>query len=364
MKSKFSKFMLVYVIVLAGLIGFLWCYLWDIVDVYQQELPDYAMEDYVNSFNEEHYNELVMENSTIAENEFEDMTEILSKNVDTSLEGKEITYKKKAGKYTNQTPVYSLLADEKEIVEVHFSENKKERGRKKWSLDKEVTEGVTLEGKEEVTISAPEDYKVYLNGKELSDEYVTGTNDELKLLDDVRKYVDDIPEVKLYTVKGLYDTPKVNAENNSGAEMEAIADGNNYSYGFQSTEEFAKTNTPWIIEMINAYALYLSNDAPFANLVPYLYPDDTVEGLKSMLSTIGVIWYTDHTGTSLSDQKVSDFKEYGKNCFSCIVEFKQTVTGIGGSGTKTVVNDNKLICIFVKYEGEWKWAAMSTLKID
>lgn len=83
-----------------------------------------------------------------------------------------------------------------------------------------------------------------------------------------------------------------------------------------------------------------------------------------MLSTIGVIWYTDHTSTSLSDQKVSDIKQYSDNCFSCVVTFKQTVVGIGGSGDKTVVNDNKLICIFVKYNGEWKWAGMNTLEID
>lgn len=364
MKTKFGKFMIIYAAVAVVAIGFLWFKLWGIVDTYQQELPEYAMDDYMETFNNEYYNKLVAENSDINVSEFEDADKIVAKYGKASIEGKELSYKKKTGKYTNTSPVYSVLADDKEVAEVSFKENKYGKGRKKWAVNEEIAEGIKINGKEKVTVSAPEGCSVFVNGVEVDKKYITGTTEEAKLLENVKKYISDIPEMEIYTVEGLCEKPEVQAKSSDGKELEATVDGNNYSYGFQSDDDFAAANDQWIISMINAYALYLSNDGSFTALTPYLYPDDTTEGLKSKLSTIGVSWYTDHTSTSLSDQKVSDYKQYGDNCFSCIVTFKQTVNGIGGSGDKSVVNDNKLICIFVKSGNEWKWAGMNTLEID
>lgn len=364
-KSKFGKFMLIYVAVLAIAIVFIWCKLWDIVDQYEQELPEYAMEKYLEDFTEEKYMALVLENSDIQVSDFEDRGSIIDEYGSVSVNMDKLSYKKKAGKFTNTTPVYSLLSEKKEVAVVYFKENKDGKGIDKWELDKEEVQGIELAGTESITVSAPENSKVYVNDIEVSDEYVTGTTEEAELLKNVEKYIDNIPQMKIYTVEGLYKEPTIKVVDSDGNEMEPTEGENIYSYGFQASENFASENEAWIIDMINAYALYLSNDGPFSDLTPYLYPDNSQEGLKLKLSTIGVTWYTDHNDTSLADQKVGEFKQYGENCFSCIATFKQTIYGVGFKEGNNVVNDNKLICIFVKDEaGQWKWAGMNTLEID
>ncbi len=364
-KSKFGKFMLIYVTILLIAIVFVWCKLWDIVDGYEQELPEYAIEKYLDSFTEDNYKALVFENSDIKVSDFEDRGNIIEEYGNISIDVDKLTYKKKAGKFTNTTPVYSLMSEENEIAVIYFKEDKEGKGIDKWVLEAEEVQGIELEGTESITISAPENSKVYINDIEVGADYVTGTTEEAELLKNVEKYIENIPQMKIYTVEGLYKEPVVRVVSANGSEMEAIEGDNIYSYGFQASEEFAKENEAWIIEMINAYALYISNDGAFADLTPYLYPDNTSEGLKSKLSTIGVTWYTDHNETSLAKQQVSDFKQYGENCFSCIATFEQTIYGVGFKEGNNVVNDNKLICIFVKDEsGQWKWAGMNTLEID
>lgn len=363
MKHKFRTFMILYCMLAVIAIGFLWYKVWTLVEVYQQELPEYAMDDYMEDFQETYYRELVLANSNISINEFEDEADIISRYGNISLEEKELSYKKKTGSYTNTRPVYSVLAGQDEIAVIHLQENKGKSGRDKWSIGKEEVPGITLKGTETIVISAPEGCEVYVNEIRVADSYITGTDEEAELLRSVEKYVTDIPRLQVYTLEGFFDTPQVRAVNTDGSEMTARVEGNKYSYGFQASHTFAQENTEWIKEMSKIYALYLSNDGSFEQLAAYLYPDNSVEGLKSKLATIGVIWYTAHTATSISDQNVRDFKQYGDNCFSCVVEFKQTVNGIGGSGNQSVVNDNRLICIFVKHEGQWKWAAMNTIEI-
>lgn len=364
-KSKFGKFMMIYVVVLFIAIVFLWCKLWDIVDVYERELPEYAIEKYVDNFTEEQYTALVLENSDIEVSDFEDRASIIEEYGNISINMDKLSYKKKAGKHTNSTPTYSVMSDDKEVAVVYFKKSKEGKGTNKWELDKEEVQGIELAGTESITISAPEDSKVYINDIEVGKDYVTGTTEEAELLKNVEKYIANIPQMKIYTVDGLYKEPVVKVVSADGSEMQPREGENVYSYGFQASEEFAQQNTSWIIEMVNAYALYISNDGPFSNLTPYLYDDNTSEGLKSKLSTIGVIWYTDHNDTSLAKQNVSDFKQYGENCFSCIATFEQTVYGVGFKEGNDVVNDNKLICIFVKDEsGQWKWAGMNTLEIE
>lgn len=363
MKHKFRLFMILYSLAAVIGIGFLWIKVWDIVKVYEQELPDYAMDDYMEKFDEDYYKEMVLANSRITVGEFEDEDEVIAKYGNISLKGKKITYEKKTGSYTNTKPVYSVTADGKEIAVIHLQEQKGKKGRAKWSVEKEEAEGITLKGEKSVTVSAPEGCKPFVNGREVSGDYITGTNEEAELLKNVEAYITGIPKIRVYTVDGLFDSPKVEVRSQDGGLLEAKKNGSEYSCGFQSDKVFEEENTPWIKEMAKAYALYLSNDGSFEKLTPYLYPDDSADGLKYKLATIGVEWYTDHTGTWITDEEVTDFKQYGENCFSCIVQFKQTVTGIGGSGTQTVVNDNRLICIFVKYQGQWKWAAMNTLEI-
>lgn len=364
-KSKFGKFMMIYVVLLTAVIVFLWCKLWDIVDVYEKELPEYAVEKYLKDFTEAHYKAMVLENSDIKVSDFEDRGSIIDEYGKISLDVETLTYKKKAGKFTNTTPVYSLMSEGKEVAVVYFKESKEGKGLAKWELENEEVQGIELSGTESITISAPEDSKVFINDMELSDDYVTGTTEEAELLKNVEKYIENIPQMKIYTVDGLYKEPTVKVISADGSEMEAREGENIYSYGFQASEEFAGANESWIIEMINAYALYISNDGPFSDLTPYLYEDNTLEGLKSKLSTIGVTWYTDHNDTSLAKQQVGEFKQYGENCFSCIATFEQTIYGVGFKEGNNVVNENKLICIFVKDEsGQWKWAGMNTLEID
>lgn len=363
-KSKFHIFMLIYILVFMVAIAVVWYKLWDIVSVYEDELPEHAIERFVEDFDDTNYIPNLCTNNNITVSEFEDSDKVLDKYLDINIDKNTITYKRTAGKYTTKNPTYTVMSGKQNLMEVKYKKNSGKKGKNKWSVDTITYPEIKIEGGKTVKIVAPEDYSVEINGVQVKSDYISKSTSEGELIENVKAYVTSMPNVCEYTIENIYSDYEVKAYNQEGDEMEGNVEGDNYTFGFQATEEFANENTSWIIDMINKYALYISNDGSFSALTPYLHPDDTVYGLKSKLSTIGVTWYTDHNSTSLKDQAVSEFKMYNDECFSCVVTFKQMVYGVGFKQGNDVENDNRLICIFVKNNGEWKWAGMNTLEID
>lgn len=362
--AKFHIFMLIYITVFMVAVAIIWYKLWDKVAVYEEELPEYAVEDFIKNFDTISYVPNLCANNNITVSEFEDSDKILDKYIDIEIDKDSIYYKKTAGKYSSSTPTYTIMSGKQSLVEVKYKKNPNAKGKKKWSVESITYPEVKIEGGKTVKIVAPEDYSVEINGVVVSKDYVSKSTSEGELIENVKSYVTSMPNVCEYTVEKLYDDYEVKAYNQEGDEMEGASDGDSHTFGFQATSDFEASNRSWIIDMVNKYAYYISNDGPFSALTPYLYPDETASGLKSKLSTIGVTWYTDHNSSVLKDQDVSEFKVYNDECFSCVVTFKQIVYGVGFREGNDVENDNRLICIFVKNNGQWKWAGMNTLEID
>ena len=122
-KSKFHIFMLIYILVFMVAIAVVWYKLWDIVSVYEDELPEHAIERFVEDFDDTNYIPNLCTNNNITVSEFEDSDKVLDKYLDINIDKNTITYKRTAGKYTTKNPTYTVMSGKQNLMEVNYNKN-------------------------------------------------------------------------------------------------------------------------------------------------------------------------------------------------------------------------------------------------
>lgn len=96
-----------------------------------------------------------------------------------------------------------------------------------------------------------------------------------------------------------------------------------YTVPLTYSEELRREHSAYVINAVSEYTKYLSNDATFSNVAPYLDPSSEIyKRLRSVL----VQWVRDHSSYSIFDQTATEFYEYSDDVFSCHVTLKERLT--------------------------------------
>ena len=162
------KFLAIYSGVLAGLIviGLIWVY--GLLGAYEKGMPDVAMDNIIRTqFSSENIDNLVNQNAGEV-SPYEDVDNV-RKYLENTVNGN-LTFARKSGEYTNDSPVYLVKSDDKNIAKVSLKETgKNRRGFSVWAVDA-VTFGEFLGKDNAITITAPSDAVVTINGKQAGED--------------------------------------------------------------------------------------------------------------------------------------------------------------------------------------------------
>ena len=114
--SNFKKFLCIYcgILLLAGVITLIMLH--SLLKDYEEGMPSGAMDKIVNQFTPDGIGKLLSDNS-VKVNEFETNDTITSYFTDKLNDGT-VSYKKKAGEYSEKTPVYVVYAGDTPIAKV------------------------------------------------------------------------------------------------------------------------------------------------------------------------------------------------------------------------------------------------------
>lgn len=188
---------------------------------------------------------------------------------------------------------------------------------------------LSIGGSAGVSIKAPVGYTVYINGHELTSEYVFG---EPELTESCEHMYGEAQGIQYITYKltGIFGSPDVTAKDKYGMPAANISSDENgvfYTIGV-NYGEMDEALEKRILTASEYYAAYMQKDMAFGAVAAYV---DRTSELYTNLRTSAVKWANPHRGYRIVDPEVTEFYHYDENTFSCRVRFVHLLLGYNGN---------------------------------
>ena len=286
------------------------------------------------------------------------------------LKNEDFTYKLDNESTDLIYPIYDAYLNDKAVFKVYLNGEKKITKlailtMQDWKIDKvELLDNVGLY---EVNISAPNNYKISINGTIVTEEDKSEGEQDEGLIQ-LAEYT-EIPYIVKYKIGGLFKEPIVKIEDNDGKEVKFEKKDNNIEVGLdfkeiEDKEEALKniTGDVDILKYAEDWSLYLSDDLKgrFDSIKKYLIEDSYMWNYaRKWGSSTDITYISKHTLDSpvFTNTKVNNFKIYSENAFSCEVYLEKNM----------IINRRKLVdklnerMYFAYYKGEWKLVNMQSI---
>ena len=200
------------------------------------------------------------------------------------------------------------------------------------------------------TILAPSHSAVKVNGQLLRPEESAGSCVAAGYED-----LDDAPQMLEYKLNGLLAAPEVTAELEDGTACTVVPGREGMvevTVPVPAAQQPELTRFAW--DTAHAYVRYISRDAGFAEVDPYLYPNTS---LREAVRTFDTYWYTDHTSAEFVNEELLAMGSVSNHC--CWVELKlEYLVDIGYREVSIPVHYRFCAAVL---NGEWKLVSMESL---
>lgn len=339
----FKKFLAIYSSLLVVLILIVLVMLHGLLKDYEEGRPASAMDKIVKQFSDDKIDSLIQQD-TVDLSEFE-TGGVVTDRIRSEMEGKTLTYKKKSGEYSEQTPVYVIYAEDTPVAKITLDENGKNAHKfTKWKLGN-VSFDSFMDSEDQLKITVPKGSKLKLNDIDVSDNYISGKDISFAPCKNVGKYVKE-PKMTEYTISGLIAEPDISVQLD-GKDLTVMKDKNEYKASYPMDDELLKQQESYIMNVAQTYGKYIINRESMTNLSKYM-----IGSAKDYVSDVTALWaflYGKTYTYEFQNQSVSNLVKYSDNCFSCDIYYDLYVDW--STGNKTY--NTSLNYTFVKKDGNW-----------
>lgn len=370
--SLYKKALLIYTGIIITLVIVLLVYVsicikeydkYDLDNFIKNSVADLSNKDFVNIIDDKALSVSKYEN-------FKSKKDII-KAIDKSLEDtKKITYKEVEEESTNKKPVYDIYYNGGKVLKIKLANKGQIQKIKLLNYTKwEVVDVKSYieKGLYEVKANIPEDYKLYINEKEVNDK-IESSNVSLALFSqftEVKKY-------NSYEITGLIKKPKVVIKNASGKEIKPIIKDGVYTieetYFKTDDNEVAQSKLVQSFDVLafaEKYSLFLTNDLSgsyhgFSQMKNYVIEGtDMYKRIYDWAHGIDITFTSKHTlkKPTFTNEKLSNFVIYSDKAFTVDVSLEKNMR-VKGEDRIMKMNDR---LSFVYYDGGWKLINMESL---
>lgn len=345
--SRFWKFLAVYsgILIVVIAIGIIWIY--GLLDDYEEGMPDVAMSKVIQEhFTQDKIEKLVMDNKDQI-SKYENIEFVVSYLKD-AVADKPVTFSRKSGEFTDETPVYMIKAEDKTIAKAALKEDRKNsHGFSVWTIDK-VVFGEFQNKSNTITITAPSNAVVTINGIKAEDDIAAEKDVAIELLEGVKDYI-ELPTNIIYKIEGLMTKPEIKAEMD-GTQLlvseEAGLEGT-YNISYPGDDELLEQQRDYIKNINVEYGKYIINKGNLTRLKGYM-TGNAKQYISDIPAVWAFLWGKTYTYEFLTNE-ISNLVKYSDDCFSCDINFDLYVKW--NTGEKTY--DTGMTYVFVKQEGKW-----------
>ena len=227
-----------------------------------------------------------------------------------------------SGAAQGEAPTYIVKVNDYKISSFTLKESA-ERSKHGW-VKYEEGDFVLYYDTAEVTVTAPETYKVFVNSVELGEAQVTqkdipGEGDEL-----LPQGVEGVKYTQ-YTVKGLIKTPEIISESPDGlaSEVKYVESEKMYRVSPLFDDALMAEHKDYVLKAAEEYSKYMENDSWWGGISQYFDPSSEIYESARTSLTMFVI---DHNGYRFDDVFVGEDYGYSDDVFSCRVSFTHVLT--------------------------------------
>lgn len=199
---------------------------------------------------------------------------------------------------------------------------------------------------EECTVTVPHGAKLFVNGKEVSDSYITNTS---AIWHSDFDEIDDYPTATEYTLYAYAESLTATLD---GKELTAYTDGEKTVFTEAESEDLAKAYSDSATEFVHQYLYYSTQgyrntDQNLADTLALVAPSSPLRSYLK-LANVGIEYKTPQT-MSVEYITADSFIPYGDGAFVCNVSYKATLN----NSVSEVVEENVIHLIFIKSNGKF-----------
>jgi len=353
--NHFLVFLICWLVVITGFIGWFLLRFNDFAasyeEQYQASLPIHTAEEVTQHFNE-HDVDYILQNMTEKPpvTGFED--ESVVRDYIISLIGDKTFICSESENSSDGAPEYNVKTSDGLIVaKILMTEDTAKKlpyGFKAWKQSGLV---FYTAASVEVNVSAPETYKVFVNGIELSPSFHDGE----VIASELNQYVEPygvIPGTSKYKVTGLYTKPVVTAKDYLGNDCECVYDEKTDTYTVGFIKDFSEKEelSKYAIQFASTFANYVSQDAGAYALDKY-FPSGS-KALSYIKRNSSRQLYTSHGKVTIKNGAIKDITVFSDDVVYMEVYVEQHMQMYFGSKEPEVLPTDAHV-YFVKIKGKW-----------
>lgn len=351
----FLVFLICWLVVVTGFVAWFLLRFNDFAASYEQQYQDslpYHTADIITQRFNEHDVEYIVRwmAQKPAVTGFEDET-VIEEYVSSLIEGKSFIYSETEA-FREDAPEYYIKTSDGLIVARAVLEEDKTQirpyGFKAWRESNIEFYTAASCG---FNVTAPETYKVYVNGIELNESNSTCVVTESEL----NQYVDPyatIPDSVNYQGTGLYVKPVVTAVDYLGNACDCVYDEATDTYTVSFVKDFEDYDdlADFAISFTSTFANYISQDAGDYALDKY-FPSGS-QTLKYIKRNSSRDLYTRHGSVSINNEEIRDCVVFSDDVVYMEVYVEQWMEMYWGSDEPEVLPTDAHI-YFVRIDGKW-----------
>ena len=275
--GKFGRFLIIYSAVFLVLIAIGLTFFWKYISAYEISRPEHVIDDFILSMQNENGTDTLREHFQVSE--FENKDAVFDKISSTYFKGQDCSYRKMAGEYTDNSPVYIIRAGGADLYKVTL-EPKGEKaagfGFQLWEVS-----GIALmdSSTRTITIEAPADTTIKVNDIDVPGSYITDDHVAYDANMDENRFNADSYRV-LYTINGIYDEVTVSAIDPEGTELTA-EDTDDNKFVYDSNRLTVKVTAP-SDAVITVNGIELGKE----DIKGTLFPKEMFKGLEKYADSV------------------------------------------------------------------------------
>lgn len=300
-----------FILVIAAIFGILHVLkeLHSFLDNYERSLEKYEAQIVFDSYFSPCRFDKLFDMQNIELSEFEDKEDFVTY-MENQYGGKEIIYKEVSAGLSNDKK-YTVAADKVKFAEFTLTQNSDPlTPEDTWLLN---TVSTNYQKNESVAVKIYKTSKLFVNDKEITDDYLT--TDDITT-ESCERVPDGVTGILLreYKVDGLLLQPNLKVINRHGNESNLVFDEESQMYVEEITYDVISEDIKnRAIGAAQTYAKYITLDASLYNVSQYF---DTASNTYNNIRISENRWYTYHVGYEFKDVELKEYYIYDENIFS------------------------------------------------
>lgn len=334
-KSKWLGFflgMVIYalVVILAASVGIK--LLWDFAAEYEKERPEYKMNDYVGSLNENHVKRIAVDFVASLDHNIQSDADAQAEIWRAFVGG--VRFRQIATDDGGQSVTYMIYNKDHELGRVTLVKNGEGLGEKTWSVQDESYDFSYLKRSERFVV--PNHWVVHCGTRRLGVQYIVDPRVEYAFLHEFYDREFPMPYLAEYEISNYVGDPQIRFFDADGIEQArfTLTDGRDQLLRVSAGARgnfitFAETFVPLYVNCLSNVTKNAGTN--YQRIRPYLVPNGDLD--QRLRAAFGGQAFTQSNGTELSDVRIHDIFNLGNEFY--IVDLSYTVDTYSAKGVSS-----------------------------